>query len=70
MEKYLSPEQVCELIPGMTTSLLAQMRFRGDGPQFIKPSPRKVVYTESALAEYLATRTQSSTRERVTAEVA
>jgi hypothetical protein len=27
MEKYLSPEEVCELIPGMTTNLLAQMRF-------------------------------------------
>jgi len=70
VETYLSPEQVCELIPGMSPTLLRQMRYRGDGPRFIKPSPRKVIYTESAIAEYLEARVHSSTRERVPAEVA
>lgn len=61
MEKYLSPEEVCEAIPGMTTATLAAMRFRGDGPAFVKPSPRKVVYRESALEEYMKSRERTST---------
>ena len=42
MEKYLSPEQVCELIPGMTKGALAQLRYAGGGPQYRKPTPRTV----------------------------
>lgn len=60
-ERYLSPDQVCEIIPGMTRALLGQMRFRGDGPKFIKPSPKKVVYRESAVHEYLLAREQTTT---------
>lgn len=67
MEKYLTPEEVCEVIPGMTKGLLAQMRFRGDGPRFIKPSPRKVVYAESAIAEFLRSRERTSTAEKASA---
>ena len=67
MEKFLSVEAVCEMVPGMNANLLAQMRFRGDGPRFIKPSPRKVVYSESAIVEWLNSREQSSTREAVSA---
>jgi len=61
MKTYLSPEQVCELIPGMTISLLSQMRFRGDGPKFVKPSPRKVVYDPDEIDRYLASKQFSST---------
>ncbi|WP_020077209.1 hypothetical protein [Cryocola sp. 340MFSha3.1] len=60
-EVYLSPEQVCELIPGMTRALLAQMRFRGDGPPFIKVTPKKVVYRESAIDSFLDSRERTST---------
>jgi hypothetical protein len=63
MEKYLSPSEVCEVVPGLTESLLAQMRYRGDGPPFAKPSPRKVVYSESKLQAWLSDREQASTRE-------
>ena len=60
-DRLLSPDQVCDLIPGMTRALLAQMRFRGDGPVFIKVSPKKVVYRESAIDEYLTSRERTST---------
>jgi hypothetical protein len=59
LETYLSPAQVCELIPGMTTTLLKQLRFRGNGPRFIKPSPQKVVYSMTAIEEYMASKEQS-----------
>jgi hypothetical protein len=53
-ETYLSPSQVAEMIPGMTTSNLAQLRFQGRGPRFIKPSPKVVVYSLSAIESWLA----------------
>lgn len=62
MEKYLSPEEVCEQIPGMTEGLLKQMRFRGDGPPFIKVSPRRVAYAESSLHNWMQARERTSTQ--------
>ncbi len=62
-ERYLSPPDVTAIIPGMTEPLLAQMRFRGDGPPFVKPSPKKVVYPESKLYAWLEEKTQTSTKE-------
>lgn len=67
MEIYDTPEVVCTYVPNLTPQLLAQMRFRGDGPPFIKPSPRKVVYRRSAVEQWLLSREQQSTRENVTA---
>lgn len=63
MDRYLSPSEVCDVIPGMTEPLLAQMRFRGDGPPFIKPSPKKVVYAEASLNEWLGSRERTQTGE-------
>ena len=65
MEKLLSPEDVCELIPGMTKNLLATMRFRGDGPPFIKPTPRKVAYPEGPLGDWLTSRMRTQTGQEV-----
>jgi hypothetical protein len=53
VEKYLTPDQVCDLIPGMTKSNLAQLRFKGQGPKFLKPTPRTVVYRESDCIAWL-----------------
>lgn len=61
MESYLSPKEVCQVIPGMTEGLLAQMRFRGDGPPYIEASPRRRVYSESSLHAWLAARERTST---------
>jgi hypothetical protein len=53
MTQYLSPDQVCEMIPGMTKGALAQLRFTGSGPRYRKPTPRKVVYLESEVVEWV-----------------
>lgn len=53
MDQYLSPEQVCELIPGMTKGNLAQMRHAGGGPIYMKPSARVVVYARADVDAWL-----------------
>lgn len=45
--EWLSPEQVCEVVPGMTLTLLQRMRDAGKGPRYAKPSPKTVVYSRS-----------------------
>lgn len=59
--KYLSPKQAAELIPGMTTTNLAQLRFTGKGPKFLKPTPRTVVYRETDVIEWLEASERTST---------
>ena len=66
-EKYLSPAQVCELIPGMTVPLLNQMRFRGDSIPYVRVSPRKIVYRLSRVEEFLNAREQTSTSQNISA---
>ncbi|AZS48397.1 helix-turn-helix transcriptional regulator [Microbacterium oxydans] len=61
MEKYLTADQVCELIPGMTKSNLGQLRFTGKGPKFLKPTPRTVVYRESDVIAWLEASERTST---------
>ena len=61
MERYLTPDQVCELIPGMTKSNLAQLRFTGKGPLFLKPTPRTVVYRAADCIAWLEASERSST---------
>lgn len=61
MEKYLSPKEAAELIPGMSTSNLSQLRFTGKGPKFLKPTPRTVVYRERDIIEWLEASERTST---------
>ena len=67
MENYLSPEQVVEMVPGMTKGALAQLRFTGKGPRYRKPTPKTVVYVEAEVIEWVENSAQMQTRERVTA---
>ncbi len=62
MEKYLTPREVCEIVPGMSPSLLAQLRFMGEGPKFIKPTPRKVIYRLSEIESWLSSKEKTGTR--------
>lgn len=62
MEKLLSPAQVCEIVPGLNVHSLAQMRYLGTGPKFIKPTPRKVVYRLSDVEAWLQANEHTSTR--------
>lgn len=61
MENYLTPDQVCTLVPGMTKSNLAQLRFTGKGPVFLKPTPRTVVYRERDVIAWLEGSERTST---------
>lgn len=53
------PEQVAEYL-GLTVSALAQLRFQGRGPQFIKAG-RLVRYSETAIQEWLEQNTRTQT---------
>lgn len=53
MDKLLTPKEVCALVPGMTETKLRDLRYAGGGPLFLKPTPRTVVYRESAIAKWL-----------------
>lgn len=45
---------------GMTTGALAQMRYKGNGPKFIKLGGKQVRYRESDIQDWL----EQQTRER------
>lgn len=60
-DTYLTPDQVCELIPGMTRGLLAQLRFRGGGPIFLKPTPRTILYRERDCIAWIEASERTST---------
>ncbi len=48
---------------GLSTSTLAKMRMRGDGPRYSKSGPRIVVYNVEDLDNWLSERRRSSTSE-------
>jgi len=60
-ERYISPKQVCELVPGMTESRLRQRRHLGLAPAFVKPTPRTVVYKLSEVTRWLSDSEQTTT---------
>jgi predicted DNA-binding transcriptional regulator AlpA len=53
MQEYLTAKEVCALIPGMTESRLATLRFRGNGPRYRKPTAKTVVYERSEVIEWI-----------------
>ncbi len=64
---YLSPEQVCEFVPGMTVDHLKQLRKTGKGPRYSKPTGERghlTIYRRSDVvawveAAFRSTREQS-----------
>lgn len=50
---YLSPDQVAAMLPGISRNQLAQLRFRGEGPPYRKPTPRTVLYVEDEVLEWV-----------------
>ncbi|WP_303708449.1 MULTISPECIES: AlpA family transcriptional regulator [Microbacterium] len=65
--RYLSPEQVCELVPGMTVANLKDLRASGKGPRYSKPTGERghiTLYREDDIvawveAAFMGTREQS-----------
>ena len=58
--RFLRPHQV-EALYGLTQKFLAHARGRGDGPPFVKPSPKLVLYAVADLESWLAARRRLST---------
>lgn len=59
----LTPQAVCELIPGMTKTKLAQMRFSGTGPAYYKPTAKTVVYDRDTVLAWLSSTMRIGTSE-------
>lgn len=51
----LTPRQVAEILHTSEAGL-AQMRYRGTGPKFIRIAARKVIYLRADVEAYLAAR--------------
>lgn len=64
-EKYLTPQQVHDRWPFLSVGHMAQLRFVGKGPKFLKPTPRTVVYRESDVIAWLEASERTSTAEVV-----
>jgi len=60
-EIYITPEQVHEQWPFLSTTNLAALRFKGQGPKFLKPTPRTVVYRQRDVIEWLEASERTST---------
>lgn len=60
---YVTADQVCEIVPGMTRGNLAQLRFKGLGPKFLKPTSRTVLYRYRDVIEWLEASERTSTAE-------
>lgn len=69
MEKYYTPSEVEDLglIPGVSRGTLSYMRYMGTGPRYVRISPRKIVYAQSAIEDFMREREQTSTRENASA---
>lgn len=56
----ITPAQLGERF-GMTTGALAQMRYKGNGPKFIKLGGRQIRYSESDIQAWLEQQTKDRT---------
>jgi predicted DNA-binding transcriptional regulator AlpA len=59
----LTPKEVARLLK-VSLSWLAKARMRGDGPPFIKISPRSIRYADAAIAQWTKGRQRLSTSEQ------
>ncbi|MGW3134394.1 helix-turn-helix transcriptional regulator [Streptomyces sp. NPDC001139] len=63
-DEWLSPAQVCAEYPMFVSpAALADRRWRGDGPTYVKTTPARsgrVYYQRSAIEQWLKDRTVSS----------
>lgn len=60
-EKYLRPAEAAALVPGLTAGSLAQLRFTGKGPKFLKPTAKTVLYRESDVIAWIEASERTST---------
>lgn len=60
----LTPKEAANRLR-LSTSWLAKARMRGDGPPYIRVSPRSIRYTEAALVQWMKSRQRLSTSEQL-----
>lgn len=53
-QRWMSPAQVCEMVPGMTVRRLEYLRCKGQGPRYAKPTPKTVIYGEDDLNDWVS----------------
>lgn len=61
VSEFLSPEQVCERVPGMTLRKLAEHREKGTGPVYIDIDARTKAYDWVDVVAWLEARKRSQT---------
>jgi hypothetical protein len=61
MDEFMSPEQVCQFVPGITKTSLSSLRYLGKGPRFLKPTAKTVVYRKTDVLEWLNASTRTIT---------
>jgi hypothetical protein len=59
-EPLVSPAEVAAYL-GTTANALAQLRWQGIGPAYVKLSPRRIRYRMSAVESYLQAQTRTRT---------
>jgi len=62
--EFVKPAQATKIVK-LSTSTLAKMRIRGDGPKYTKSGPKVVLYKVSDLTDWLASRSRRSTSEAI-----
>lgn len=60
---WLSPAEVCDLVPGMTVANLQKLRNAGRGPAYSKPTLKTVVYSRADVQRWVEDR-RVTTREQ------
>jgi hypothetical protein len=59
---YLRPRDAAKRL-GLSPNTLVKMRMRGDGPPFIRLTPRRIVYAPDALDDFIRGRQYTRTAE-------
>ena len=59
---YLRPGDAAKRL-GLSPNTLVKMRMRGDGPPFIRLTPRRIVYAPDALDDFIRGRQYMRTAE-------
>lgn len=57
-EEYIHAEEVKQ-ITGLTVAALSQLRYRGIGPRFYKPTARTVLYKRSEVIAWIEASAQA-----------
>ena len=65
--QLLTPAQAVAQL-GLTTGALAQLRYLGTGPQFIKLTAKAVRYLQSDIDAWVARKSRTSTRDYATGQ--